>query len=70
MTSPLSSPLSISCADCIAEGTEACAGCVVTFICDRAPGDALIIDADEERAVRLLMQAGLVPGLRHERRTG
>lgn len=65
----MTSSLSISCEDCTAQGTEACADCVVTFICGREPGDALIIDAEEQRAVRLLAQAGLVPGLRHERRT-
>jgi hypothetical protein len=50
--------------------TDACDDCVVTFICDREPGDAVVIDATEARAVRLLSQAGLVPGLRHTRRTG
>jgi hypothetical protein len=29
-----------------------------------------VVDADEARAVRLLAQGGLVPTLRHERRTG
>lgn len=64
------SPFSISCDDCVAKDTEACADCVVTFICDRDPHDAVIIDADEERAVRLLARAGLVPGLRHARGIG
>jgi hypothetical protein len=50
--------------------TSACDDCVVTFICDRGPDDAVVIDADEARAVRLLSQAGLVPGLRHSQRTG
>jgi len=50
--------------------TEACDDCVVSFILKRDPEDALIIDAAEQRAVRLLSSAGLVPGLRHVRRTG
>jgi hypothetical protein len=50
--------------------SEHCDDCVVTFICDREPEDAVVIDAEEERAVRLLIGAGLVPGLRHRRRTG
>ncbi|MGH9178902.1 MAG: hypothetical protein ACRD0N_10165 [Acidimicrobiales bacterium] len=66
----MSTSLTISCDDCVAQGTEACADCVVTFICDRQPDDAVIIDADEERAVRLLAGAGLVPALRHRRRSG
>jgi len=50
--------------------TSACDDCVVTFIIGREPGDALVIDAEEERAVRLLADAGLLPGLRHQRRAG
>ena len=61
--------LTIDCAECRMQHTDACADCVVTFICGREPGDAVVIDAAEERAVRLLSRAGLVPGLRHERRT-
>lgn len=65
----MNSSLSISCDDCTARGTGACTDCVVTFICDRDPGDAVIIDAEEERAVRLLAQAGLIPLLRHRKGT-
>ena len=42
-----------------------CAECVVTFICNREPGEALVIDLEEERALRLLNKNGLVPPLRH-----
>ena len=59
-------PLRISCDDCVMQGTSTCDDCVVTFICSREPGDAVIIDAAEERAVRLLIKQGLVPELRHE----
>jgi len=59
------STLSISCDDCIMRGTEACGGCVVSFICDREPDDAVIIDVAEERALRLLGRSGLVPPLKH-----
>jgi hypothetical protein len=60
--------MTISCDDCRMQHTSACAECVVTFICDREPGDAVVIDAVEARAVRLLGRSGLVPPLRHERR--
>ncbi|HLY81831.1 MAG TPA: hypothetical protein VKQ71_02540 [Acidimicrobiales bacterium] len=60
--------LIISCDECTMQGTSACDDCVVTFICGREPDDALIVDAAEERAVRLLGRSGLVPLLRHERR--
>jgi hypothetical protein len=61
--------LTIDCDECRFQGTGVCADCVVTFLCDRAPGDAVVIDVTEIRAVRLLSTAGLVPTLRH-RRTG
>ncbi len=60
-----SAPLSIDCAECVHQHTSVCDDCVVSFIVDRSPEDAVIIDADEARAVRLLEQAGLVPGNRH-----
>ncbi|HUQ39310.1 MAG TPA: hypothetical protein VM030_04085 [Acidimicrobiales bacterium] len=57
-------PLTISCDDCVMQHTDTCDDCVVSFICGREPDDAVIIDADEARAVRLLAGAGLVPELR------
>lgn len=60
--------LTIACDECQMQHTEVCDDCVVSFVCGRDPGDALVIDAAEERAVRLLGRAGLVPVLRHRRR--
>jgi hypothetical protein len=57
----------IDCADCEHQRTSVCDDCVVSFIVGRRPDDAIVIDADEARAVRLLEQAGLVPGVRHSR---
>ncbi len=54
----------ISCDDCVMQDTAVCADCVVTFICGREPDEAVVIDAAEARAVRLLGEAGLVPRLR------
>jgi hypothetical protein len=65
-----SDSLTISCGECVMEGTAACADCVVTYLCSREPGEAVIIDADEARALRLLERGGLAPTLRHRRRTG
>lgn len=62
--------LTIDCAECTLEGTSTCADCLVTFLCGREPDEAVVIDVAEARAVRLLGQAGLVPALRHRRRTG
>jgi hypothetical protein len=57
----------IDCDECRMQHTDACDDCVVTFIVGREPGDAVIIDVDEARAVRRLAEAGLVPDLRHQR---
>ena len=46
------------------QGTEVCGDCVVTFVVNRKPGEPVVIDGDEERAVRMLGGAGLVPRLR------
>ena len=62
--------LRIDCGECVLDGTDACQDCVVTFLCDRVPGDAVMIDLAEERAIRMLADAGLAPGLRHRRRSG
>lgn len=62
--------LTIDCDDCSFAGTACCDDCVVTFLCGREPDEAVVIDVAEARAVRLLGQAGLVPALRHRRRTG
>jgi hypothetical protein len=62
--------LTISCEDCVMRQTEACDGCIVSFICDREPDDAVIIDVAEERAIRLLGRSGLVPPLRHKTASG
>jgi hypothetical protein len=60
----------IDCGDCTYRGTTVCDDCVVSFIVGRQPDDAVVVDADEARAVRMLEQAGLVPGVRHSRQVG
>jgi hypothetical protein len=63
-------PLVIDCEQCVMQHTDACDDCVVTFICSREPGDAVVVDVEEFRALRLLSDSGLVPELRHQSRTG
>ncbi|HEV8063412.1 MAG TPA: hypothetical protein VGP46_01215 [Acidimicrobiales bacterium] len=78
--------ITISCDECTLDGTSACQDCVVTFLLagdqaetDRVkeatlvelrPKQAVIVDAAEIRAMRLLHSAGLVPTLRFEKRVG
>lgn len=57
----------IDCDDCIGPSIGACDDCVVTFLCEREPDDAIVIDVAEERALRMLADADLVPRLRHVR---
>ena len=62
-----SEAFTIDCADCMHRGTDVCEDCVVSFIVGRQPEDAVVVDAEEARAVRMLEEAGLVPGVRHSR---
>jgi hypothetical protein len=63
-------PLTIDCECCELQRTDACEDCVVTFLLGREPDDAVLIDADEVRAMRMLERAGLVPSLRFSTRAG
>ena len=62
--------LRIDCDDCAMLGTDSCTDCLVTFICAREPGEAVVVDVAEARALRMLSEAGLLPASRHIRRTG
>jgi hypothetical protein len=57
--------LRIDCDECIVRDTDACDDCVVSFIVNREPGDAIVVDAAEQRALKALGEGGLVPRLRH-----
>ena len=66
-------PLVIDCDTCVMRRTGVCRDCVVSFLLDgqgRSVGggrhtDAVVVDAAELRALRLLADQGLVPALRH-----
>jgi hypothetical protein len=62
--------LTIDCEECSLRDTDACSDCLVTFVLNREPDDAVVIDAAEARAVRMLERAGLVPRLRFTSRAG
>ena len=62
--------LTIDCERCTLQGTDACDDCVVTFLLGREPDDAVVIDADEARAMRMLEHAGLLPSLRFHTAAG
>jgi hypothetical protein len=60
-----STSISISCDDCELQGSSACEDCLVSFVLGREPDDAVVVDVEEARAMRMLARAGLVPQLRH-----
>jgi len=62
--------LRIDCDDCVMAGTDACKDCIVTYLCTRDEGGAVIIDVQEVRALRLLHEGGLAPALRHRKAQG
>jgi hypothetical protein len=62
--------LTIDCDCCALRKTDACDDCVVSFLLEREPEDAVVIDADEARAMRMLERAGLVPSLRFSTQAG
>ena len=51
----------ISCDTCAMRSRNVCDDCVVTFICGREAEDAVVLDLAEQRAIRMLAAAGLVP---------
>ena len=57
--------LTISCDTCERQFSDWCRDCVVTALCDHPQHDAVVLDLAEERAVRLLAAAGLIPGIQH-----
>jgi hypothetical protein len=60
----------IDCDECVMQGTDCCRDCVVTHILGREQGHAVVLDLSEERAIRSLAAAGLVPRLLHLPRSG
>lgn len=59
----------ISCDTCAMQHTDHCDDCVVRAVVDARPRQGgLVIDADEERALRVLADAGLIPEIQMRRR--
>jgi hypothetical protein len=60
-------PLVIDCQTCVARLTDACRDCVVTFLCDAAEDEPVVVEASAARVLRLLSDGGLVPGVKYNR---
>jgi hypothetical protein len=57
--------LVISCDTCVMQHSNACDDCLVTALCGRSEDEAVVFDIEEQRALRLLSNVGLVPTIRH-----
>lgn len=55
--------LVIDCNACAMRDTDACRDCVVSYLLDRPEG-GVVFDAAEERAIRAMGRAGLLPLVR------
>jgi hypothetical protein len=60
-------PIVIACDDCAMQCTPTCDDCVVTYVlrADDEQPEPLTFDVAEERVVRLLAQAGMIPALQY-----
>ena len=58
----------LDCESCVMHATSACDDCIVTYLLHRPEG-AVVIDADAERALRNLADAGLAPVNRYNPRS-
>jgi hypothetical protein len=59
----------ISCDTCTMQHSSHCKDCVVQAVVAPSPRTgAIVVDADEERALRELASAGLIPEIRMRRR--
>ncbi len=59
-----SESVTIDCDQCVMKASPVCGDCVVTYLCGNQQGEAVVIDVEEARALRVLGEAGLVPHLR------
>mgnify|MGYP001826913207 CR=1 FL=1 len=62
--------LTIDCAVCVSRDTDACDDCIVSYLVDHEADTPIVLDAQEQRAVDLLADAGLVPASRFRPRPG
>ena len=65
LTEALIGVISISCDDCVMRASATCDDCVVSFFCEDTGAQGVVLDLEEQRTLRMLANAGLVPTLRH-----
>ena len=60
--------ISVDCRTCVMKDTVTCSDCIVTYICNREPEEAVVISIEEWRSIRSFNKAGLLPELQHAQR--
>ena len=60
----------IDCDACVAQFTDACDDCLVSYLVGHETGTPVVLDQDEQTAVGLLVDGGLVPPSRFASRNG
>jgi hypothetical protein len=61
--------LRIECEACVMQHSDHCRDCIVSALVEPSPRRvALVADADEERALRELASAGLIPEIKMRRK--
>ncbi len=70
LVGPPETGLTIDCDVCVAQHTDACDDCVVSYLVGHEEGTPVVLDSEERRAVELLAEAGLVPASRFSPRPG
>lgn len=61
----------IDCDRCAMQHSHHCKDCVVSVLLDPTPrSGGIVIDVEEERALREMARAGLIPQIRMRRRDG
>ncbi len=58
--------MTIDCGTCSRQDTSTCDDCVVSFIVNREPEEAVVINVAEFSALKRLQSAGMVPDLLHD----
>ena len=67
---PAEPGLTIDCDQCVAQFTDACDDCLVSYLVGHEAGTPVVLDEDEQQAVELLVDGGLVPPSRFASRNG
>ena len=61
--------LRIECQSCVMQHSDHCCDCIVTALVEPSPRRvALVVDGEEERALRELARAGLITEIRMKRK--